>query len=189
MLHVKHREEVRVRTTRISWTGIGSVETIERCTTEYSDDGIRIVGEVDGGDEPCRYAVSLAPDGTLRDATIASGDRTTQIEHVDGAWTVDGEERPDLGGATDVDITATPATNALPIRRLGLAVGSRADIEVAWVQVPSLEVRLGRQRYTRVGPRAYCFESRDREFRRTLTVDADGFVLSYPGLFERVTGS
>ncbi|WP_424448326.1 putative glycolipid-binding domain-containing protein [Microbacterium arborescens] len=128
-----------MRTTRITWTSIGSVETIERCTTEYSDDGTRIVGEVDG--------------------------------------------------AIDIDITATPATNALPIRRLKLTVGGHADVEVAWVQVPSLDVGLGRQRYTRVGPRAYCFESRDRDFRRTITVDDDGFVLSYPGLFERVTGS
>ncbi|MFS0713385.1 putative glycolipid-binding domain-containing protein [Microbacterium sp. 2P01SA-2] len=178
-----------MRTTRISWTGIGSAETIERCTTEYSDEGIRMVGEVDGGDEGCRYAIRLGVDGGFRHATVAAGERSIAIENIEGTWTVDGEPRPDLAGATDLDITATPATNALPIRRLRLAVGSRDDIEVAWVQVPSLEVRLSRQRYTRVGPRAYCFESRDHDFRRTLTVDEDGFVLSYPGLFERVTGS
>ncbi|MET3469041.1 putative glycolipid-binding domain-containing protein [Microbacterium sp. 1262] len=178
-----------MRTTRISWTSIGSVETLDRCTAEYSDDGIRIVGEVDGGDGPCRYAVRIDEHGLFHHAAIESGGRTLHVELVDGVWSVDGEERPDLAGATDIDITATPATNALPIRRLGPAVGGRADVEVAWVQVPSLDVALGRQRYTRVGPRAYCFESRDRDFRRTLTVDDDGFVLSYPGVFERVTGS
>lgn len=178
-----------MRTTRISWTGVGSAETVERCTTEYSDDGIRIVGEVDGGEQACRYTVRLAPDGGFHHATIEVGERVTHIENTDGAWTVDGAARPDLAGATDPDITVTPATNALPIRRLRLAVGSHADVVVAWVHVPSLEVQLSRQRYTRVGPRAYCFESRDHNFRRTLTVDDDGFVLSYPGLFERVTGS
>lgn len=178
-----------MRTTRITWTSIGSVETIERCTTEYSDDGIRIVGEVDGGEEPCRYAIRIDGDGVFRHASITSGTRSTQIEHEDAVWSVDGEPRPDLAGAIDIDITATPATNALPIRRLKLAVGGHSDVEVAWVQVPSLDVGVGRQRYTRVGPRAYCFESRDRDFRRTITVDDDGFVLSYPGLFERVTGS
>ncbi|SDQ55275.1 putative glycolipid-binding domain-containing protein [Microbacterium sp. cf332] len=178
-----------MRTTRISWTAVGSPETVERCTVEYSDDGIRVIGEIEGGAQQCRYAIRLDAGGIFRHANIASEGRELRIEHVDGTWTVDGSPRPELAAAVDIDITATPATNALPIRRLGLSVGQCADIEVAWVQVPGLEVVLGRQRYTRVGPRAYCYESRDDDFRRTVTVDDDGFVLSYPGLFERVTGS
>jgi len=178
-----------VRTTRISWTGVGSIETIERCTVEYSDDGIRLVGHVDGGDEGCRYAIHVDADGRLDRAVVSVGDRELSIDRSDAGWSVDGVARPDLSGALDIDITVTPATNMLPVRRLGLPVGAHADIEAAWVQVPELEVRLGRQRYTRVGPRAYCYESRDDGFRRTITVDDDGLVLSYPGLFERVTGS
>lgn len=178
-----------MRTTRISWTGLGPAETIERCTIEYADDGIRIEGHVEGGDDECRYAVHVDPDGCLERAIVSVGDRRVSIERSESGWTVDGEARPDLAGALDIDITATPATNMLPVRRLGLPVGAHADIEAAWVQVPELDVRLGRQRYTRVGPRVYCYESRDDGFRRTITVDEDGLALSYPGLFARVTGS
>ena len=179
---------------RISWTSVGSPETTDECAVEYSVGGIRIAGCVEGGDEVCRYDVHLDPEGAFRHGTItleesAEGKRSVRLERGPHGWVVDGERRPDLANAIDLDITATPATNFLPVRRLGLAVGQRADIEVAWVQVPSLEVKLGRQRYTRTGPRAYCYESRDDDFRRPLTVDDDGLVLSYPGLFERITTS
>lgn len=178
-----------MRTARISWTSVGAMETVERCTVEHSEDGIRIIGEVDGGEHPCRYALRLDADGRFHHAAITAGDRELVIERTPEGWRVDGQERADLEGAIDLDISATPATNTLPIRRLGLPVGGHADIQTAWVRVPELDVRLDAQRYTRVGPRAYCYESLDDGFRRTLTVDDDGFVLSYPGLFERVTGS
>lgn len=178
-----------MKTARISWTSVGATESVERCTVEHSDDGIRIIGEVEGGDHPCRYALRLDADGVFDHAAITAGEREVVIERTPQGWRVDGVARPDLADATDIDIVATPATNTLPIRRLGLPVGGRAEIQVAWVSVPELDVRLAAQRYTRVGPRAYCYESADGGFRRTLTVDGDGFVLSYPGLFERVTGS
>src|SRR5262245_66577375 len=46
--------------------------------------------------------------------------RRLEIEVDDGTWIVDGAARADLSGAVDVDIQVTPATNPLPLRRLGL---------------------------------------------------------------------
>jgi hypothetical protein len=55
----------------------------------------------------------------------------------------------------------------------------------AYVSVPDLTVTTDPQRYTRLSDREYLYESRDSDFRRTVTVDQDGLVLDYPGLFER----
>jgi hypothetical protein len=138
--------------------------------------------EVRFGNEAWRYEIEL--DGwSTRKVTI--GPLVLVLED-DGQWTVDGAARPDLAEAVDVDIVLTPFTNTLPIRRLGLAVGERAEIVTAWVDVPSLEVVPDPQRYTRVARRVYRFDSLDSDFTRDIRVDVDGFVVDYPGLFERV---
>src|SRR5438270_5517587 len=67
----------------------------------------------------------------------------------EGHWTtLSGEPVPSLDGCIDVDITATPFTNTLPIRRLALAPGQAADLLVAYFTVPEMEIRPVRQRYT-----------------------------------------
>lgn len=178
-----------MRSTRIVWRGVCAIDSTEACVVTYADGGIRISGDVEAASGGCRYDLSLDEDGTVRSAAVQTAGRVVRIERTGSSWTVDGRERRDLAGATDLDITATPATNALPIRRLGLAVGEHADLDVAWVQLPELRVDLARQRYTRTGPRAYRYESLDDGFRRAITVDDDGFVVSYPGLFERAAAS
>jgi hypothetical protein len=58
-----------------------------------------------------------------------------------------GEPLPVLDGCIDVDISATPFINTLPIRRLGLEPGESADVDVAYVRVPELLVGPERQRH------------------------------------------
>lgn len=101
---------------------------------------------------------------------------------------MDGELRPDLDGAREVDISVSPLSNTLPIRRLNLAVGESADIITAYLTLPDLTVTFDPQRYTRLSEREYLYESRDSDFRRTITVDDTGLVIDYPGLFERQEG-
>lgn len=103
-----------------------------------------------------------------------------------GAWTDGGGAAlPHLNGAIDADISATPFTNTLPIRRLELAIGDSADITAAYIAVPEFTVSGDPQRYTRTAERTYRYESLDSDFTRDITVDEDGFVLDYPGLFHR----
>ena len=104
-----------------------------------------------------------------------------------GRWTDgDGAALSFLNGAIDVDISATPFTNTLPIRRLGLAVGDSADITTVYVAVPELTVSADPQRYTRIAEKTYRFTSLDSDFVRDIEVDDNGFVLRYPGLFRRL---
>lgn len=101
-----------------------------------------------------------------------------------GAWRVDGRPCPAVAGCLDVDLAFSPATNLLPIRRLGLEVGQSADVNAAWVRFPFFDVEPLPQRYTRMGPAAFRYESNGGAFRRDLTTNSFGCVLSYPGLWE-----
>jgi hypothetical protein len=108
-----------------------------------------------------------------------------------GNWTNEfGNPISELEGCLDVDITATPFTNTLPIRRLGLRSGESAEINVVYVTIPGMKVRVAPQRYTCLEASSaggkYKFESLDSSFTAVITVDADGLVEDYPELFKRV---
>lgn len=141
----------------------------------------RARAEVRFGTEAWRYEVVL--DGWVTRRAMVG---PLALEHGAEGWTVGGEPRPDLAEAIDVDIVITPFTNTLAIRRLALEVGQSADIVTSWVDVPALQVIPDPQRYTRIEDRVYRFESLDSDFTADIVVDEDGFVVDYPGLFERV---
>lgn len=106
-----------------------------------------------------------------------------------GAWhDKAGRVLPQLGGCLDVDLTATPFTNTLPIRRLNLRQGGTAVVRVAYVDAPGLTLSVSEQRYTRLACSTYRFELTDGSFARDITVDDAGFVVDYPGLFRRQDG-
>jgi hypothetical protein len=100
-----------------------------------------------------------------------------------GCWSRNGRALPLVDGCDDVDLGFTPATNTLPIRRLGLALGGRAAVRAAWVRFPGFNVEVLEQQYTRLAVDRYLYESAGGTFRRELTVDKRGFVLEYPGFW------
>lgn len=120
----------------------------------------------------------------------AHGPARIELTARDGSWVRgDGTRLPDLVGCFDVDVAATPLTNTLPVRRLGLRPGEHRDIAVAWVHVPSLAVRRVRQRYVRHGFANgldhYTYTGPEHGQYR-ISVDTDGFVVDYEGLARRL---
>jgi hypothetical protein len=118
----------------------------------------------------------------------------------DKQWRVTASERGDLPGghmagiedpyrlddALDVDLAASPLTNTLPIRRLGLLgapAGTQHTILAAWVIVPSLTVVPDKQTYTVLDGRRVRYASGD--FTAVVELDTDGFVTRYESLAER----
>ena len=134
-----------------------------------------------------RYRVEAGPDGLTRRVELElDGGATRRILLADGAgaWRWDGGPAlPQVAGALDVDLTVSPSTNTLPIRRLArrLEPGQAADLQMAWVQFPDLEVTSSAQRYQRLAPDRWRFSTGD--FQADLLVDPDGLVLDYQGLF------
>lgn len=137
-----------------------------------------------------RYRIRCDSSWRVRELSISLiGDarRFELLSDGAGTWQNDaGIPMPELSGAVDVDLTVTPFTNTLPIRRLDLAIGAAAEIVVVYVDLPNLTVITEPQRYTRIGDRRYRFESLDGSFTRDIEVDEHGLVNTYPGLFHRV---
>ena len=133
------------------------------------------------------YEVSLDDDWVFRELTVHGhdGQRLEVNRGDDGTWSVNKELRPDLKGAIDIDLAFSPFTNTLPIRRLNLAIGSRAAITTAYIAGPSFRVMPDPQAYTRTSVNTYLYESLDSDFSRQITVDPNGFVIDYPGLYSR----
>lgn len=100
-----------------------------------------------------------------------------------GCWVCKGDVLPALDGCLDIDLSFSPSTNTLPIRRLGLAVGESAMIAVAWLRFPSMTLEPLEQTYRRLGKRRWQYSSDD--FTAEVEVDRDGLVTRYEGLWVR----
>lgn len=173
--------------TTYRWRGLGS-GGVEHLDLLPRDDRLRARSVVDRGPVRLEYAMELEPTWTFRVLRLRSSDgRQLDVSRDDeGTWWVDGEARPDLADAVDVDLSFSPFATTLPVRRLDLAVGAAADIVTAYVDGESFEVTADPQRYTRVDADRYVHESRDGDLHREISVDADGVVVDHPGVFSRI---
>lgn len=157
---------------------------IQGCTTAVEDGTAWAVG----------YAIALNSAGATRSAQIsgrsAAGSCSAQLE-TDGVgrWMVNGEEAPQLDGCLDVDLESSAMTNALPVRRLGLAVGARAAVPAAYVRAAGLAVDRLEQSYLRAPDQAtrqcYDYTAPAFDFKCRLIYDQSGLVLDYPGIAVR----
>jgi hypothetical protein len=173
------------------WSG----KSIEHLVVREDPDGIvadaAILATIDDDAFAARYRILCDRSWTVRKVEIGQigHDRTVELWN-DGAgnWAdAPGTPLAQLKGAIDIDISITPFTNTLPIRRLRLQTGQSEEILAVYVQLPGLTVTTDRQRYTYLEPgRIYRYESIDSEFTRDIEVDDQGLVVTYPGLFRRV---
>jgi uncharacterized protein len=161
---------------------------------EITADGI-VIGVEGNVAFRIRYNISCDLKWRVRKVVVKSLEEDEQIIRFAsdgfGNWTNEsGSPVSELNGCFDVDITATPFTNTLPIRRLSLSSGESAEIKVVYLTIPEMRVSIEPQRYTCLETSSaggkYKFENLDGGFTAVITVDADGFVEDYPGLFKRV---
>jgi len=91
-----------------------------------------------------------------------------------------------------IDLSTTPFSNTLPIRRLALPLDAASVIRVVYISIPELSVEAFDQEYTRLvpaaPPRRFRYRSLASGFTAELAVDADGLVIDYPGLWRRRHG-
>lgn len=149
-----------------------------------------VIGERFGSGYAAHYRIEVAHDWSTRNVCVGLVGGPTLLLSADGAgaWRdAEGKPLPLLDGCIDVDISATPFSNSLPIRRLALNQGERRQIRVVYLAVPGLTVDPVDQAYTCLEPgRRYRYEGLFREFESELCVDAQGLVEDYPSLFRRV---
>jgi hypothetical protein len=146
-----------------------------------------------GGDQlfAARYRVTCDLAWRVRSAEvelIGSPGRLQLSADGQGHWLdASANPLPELDGAIDIDLSISPFTNTLPIRRLDLQSGQSVDIVAAYIRVPELTVTRDPQRYICRQRRAqFRYESLDSDFASDIETDQDGLVVTYAGLFRRI---
>jgi uncharacterized protein len=137
------------------------------------------------------YVIELDASGRTRRALVVarngqeSRSKSVALEADGrGQWRNNGQLMITDDQCLDVDLGFSPMTNSLPIWRLGLGVGERRDIHVAWVLFPSLDVIVGEQSYERFDERRWRYRSEG--FAADLQVGADGLVDDYVGYWRAI---
>jgi hypothetical protein len=146
--------------------------------------------------QPCRldYEIECDMNWGTRDVTVRGqiGERPVSLvlsRGADDSWLANDLPQPAVQGCIDVDLGFSPSTNLLPIRRLKLDIGASASVRAAWVRFPDLTLEVLEQTYTRLTELTYLYESAGGTFRRELTLNGDGFVVDYPGLWRDETSN
>jgi hypothetical protein len=147
-------------------------------------------------EQPCRLDYTVVCNAAWQ--TISStvqgwvGDHTIALEvSVDATrrWWLNGTECLPVVGSTDIDLNFSPATNLLPIRRLGLAIGQEAQVQAAWLRFPSFALEPLEQLYRRLDVTTYRYTSAGGKFTTDLQVNAAGFVTLSPHFFQVESGN
>jgi uncharacterized protein len=122
-------------------------------------------------------------------ATTVTGAHTTELRaDGTGRWVVNGQPAPQLDGCLDVDLESSAMTNTLPVHRLDLAPGARADAPAAYVRAATLSVDRLDQVYRRHpgdDGLGYDYAAPVFGFTARLVYDPAGLIISYPGIAAR----
>lgn len=179
----------------IVWKGLDD-DTEEHCSINYHDDCIKVHSEIEGWANNkavyVEYWLKLAPNWDVMEFEVTTHIADTEFIYAltrdeDGNWKdKQGKIHPQFKNCRYIDITLTPFTNTLPVNGLHLKEGEGHDIEVVYINVLKHEMAPFKQRYTKLKSQQYKYENRDGSFSADITVDEDGFVTHYPGLFEMI---
>ena len=187
------------RTSHMRWRRLDAPGR-EESRIQQTPDGWRLAGELEADEAGVRaqlaYVIQCERDWRTRRAVVTGSASGAPIRFElaadgTGRWTLNEAPLPVVDGALDIDLGFTPATNLLPIRRLNLAVGARANVRTAWVRFPELRVEALEQSYQREADRVFHYDAwvDGERFQARLDTDEFGRVLLYEGLWEAVTPS
>lgn len=168
------------------------VPGVEHLVLRQSADGISAESVAVSADaEPfaVHYRIACRTDWRTKqvEVNVVGGARVVLTADGLGNWSKDGVPVAELTGALDPDLTVTPFTNTLPIRRLRLTRGESAEIAAAFIELPELSIVKSRQRYTCLEEgRRYFYESLVSGFSREIEIDGEGLVVTYPDFWQRI---
>jgi uncharacterized protein len=176
----------------ILWTGLEN-HSLENCALSITAAGAEVNSTIIGTNENKIFKIdySIRTNSnwettfvqlSCRHAAQATFFRLARIG--DAQWTVNNEPAAQLDGCVDVDISQTPFTNTLPIRRLQLKKHESRQIKVAYFDLLANELKAAAQQYTSVSDNCYKFENVPNDFEALIEIDDFALVNYYPGLFK-----
>ena len=177
---------------RILWKGI-YYNTLEYLHIQ-SDTSHLIEGNITGlvNEQPLHVCYKIETNtqwniSSVHIKVLEHAEKELQFTKSDNRWhDKQGTIHAIFDACTDIDISLTPFTNTLPINRLRLPVGGSAEIAVLYFDLPAMDVKPVKQRYTRLAEDRYKYESLSSGFTAELLVDEGGLVINYPQIWERL---
>jgi len=124
------------------------------------------------------------------DLDLAGHDHITLTADGQGHWFfTDNQPLREFNGYIDIDISATPFTNTLPISRLDWQPRQTRSLDMIYIRIPELRFERVTQQYTCLEQAAdgSQFQYAQPGFSAVLSIDAGGFVQNYPELFRRLS--
>jgi hypothetical protein len=179
---------------RVIWRRNLDDRSFEECVIATTEDGFGIAGLVIAAQDKTplivHYDIDCDENWSARsvtiDQTLGGVRRRMRLERAADGWLIDGGRDSQLDGCAEPDLGLTPSTNALAIRRLGLAIGQAAEIRCAWIKFPALSVEPSLQRYERLGERDYRYINVASGFTARVEVDALALPVTYENIWTRI---
>lgn len=141
--------------------GFAELDYVVRCDDEWQTLSADVAGQHDGREVQVRI---------LREG---------------GLWWLNDTEQPEVAGARDVDLSFTPATNLMPLRRLMASKDNTQNVTAAWLRYPIAVLKRLDQTYSLTSrPGAVSYAAQQTKYETELAADDSGFVTLYPGLWE-----
>jgi hypothetical protein len=163
-------------------------EHLETVTLRWENEGWTATGEV--GREAVTYVIRLSATWQVRQFLLFRDlDEADLWLGADGTgrWgEMNGAHRHDLAGCTDIQLAVTPFASSIPIRRLTLDVGERADVVAALVDVGTLGIVPVQQRFERLTARRFRRTDLDSGEVIEFNVDTYGLVHDEPDAYRRL---
>ena len=181
----------------VCWRNL-QFDGLEHCEVRRSAEGYLLTGTVVGvlqNKQPMKAVYDIHCDEQWRTHRVRidqmlgkESQSLSLIVESRGRWRANGKNMPGLAKCIDVDFGLTPATNTLPIRRLGLRVGQREEATAAWIKFPDLTIQPLQQTYGRLSDSIYRYES-SSGFSADIVVDDVGLVITYPRGWNRLAST
>lgn len=165
----------------------------DKCRLSHTAHGWLLVGHArfrdEGGFAALDYVVRCDEQWHTLSADIAGvhDDREVRLHALrdNGSWLLNEAEQPGLDGVADIDLSFTPATNLMPLRRLLEGRDTSLQTSAAWLRYPEPALTRLDQTYARTGqPDVMSYFADQTDFATQLSFDQTGFVTLYPELWE-----
>ena len=179
--------------TNLLWTG-REYHSMENCLVTNTSSGIEVTSTIVGFYKENIYKVDYLIKTNQNWETILleiSWRHNNQTQFIKlegdgkGNWIDNGKNAAQFDGCIDIDIPLTPFTNTLPVRRLHLNQNQSREIQVIYCNLLNSDIKVVRQKYTRLSNTKYHYENVPNDFESTIQIDEFGFVVDYPSLFVR----
>jgi len=136
------------------------------------------------------YKLLLTPAWEIKSANITSllDERTIALHHDAGTWRdAAGKTLHEFDGIPYIDLSFSPFTNTLPIKRAPFVDDEELTIDTLYFDENSFSLTKVQQRYRRLGPKKYRYQDVETpDFTANIDVDDDGLVTDYQHLFARM---